>query len=91
MRPRRVHNNECPGSAAGELVCCSGSRNSRLSRGGAIGAVDVMCGHATDFDRLTSGRAIHLRWGMRLGPFGLNRLPNPHLELFLGQCPVAGD
>jgi len=28
---------------------------------------------------------------MRLGPFGLNRLPNLHLERFLGQCPVAGD
>jgi len=27
---------------------------------------------------------------MHLGPFGLNRLPNLHLELFLGQCPVAG-
>jgi hypothetical protein len=26
---------------------------------------------------------------MHLGPFGLNRLPNLHLELFLGQCPVA--
>jgi len=37
------------------------------------------------------GGAIHLRWGMRLGPFGLNRLPNLHLERFLGQCPVAGD
>jgi hypothetical protein len=29
--------------------------------------------------------------GMHLGPFGLNRLPNLHLELFLGQGPVAGD
>jgi hypothetical protein len=29
--------------------------------------------------------------GMRLGPFGLNRLPNLRFELFLGQCPVAGD
>jgi len=28
---------------------------------------------------------------MHLGPFGLNRLPNLHLELFLGQCLVAGD
>jgi hypothetical protein len=26
---------------------------------------------------------------MHLGPFGLNRLPNLHLELFLGQRPVA--
>ena len=24
---------------------------------------------------------------MHLGPFGLNRLPNLHLELFLGQIP----
>jgi len=26
VRPRRVHNDECPGSAVGELVSCSGSR-----------------------------------------------------------------
>jgi hypothetical protein len=27
---------------------------------------------------------------MHLGPFGLNRLPNLHLELFLGQPRLRG-